>query len=230
MPTIKPEFFSYDMTRAILEGRKTAARRVIKCSGHKVEDLLLPDPLRGSRYAFSALNCRTEKKEGVTLVPRHLPGNIIYIRENFAMSSSLSGVSDTDGPIYMADYSPQELKVLKEKGFRWKPCFHMAMDQSRLFLRVKAAWPERLRNITEEQAKAEGISEYSIGEGEIGFATSPDCNAFHDTATSAFADLWNSRFPSPDYPLYGWLANPMVWVYEFEVISREEALGERSTT
>lgn len=230
MPTIKPEFLNYDMTRAILEGRKTSVRRVIKCSGHKVEDLLLPEPLRDSRYAFSVLNCRTEEKEGVTLAPRHLPGSFIYIRENFAMSSSLFGVSDTDGPIYMADYSPQELKVLKEKGFRWKPCFHMTMNQSRLFLRVKAAYPERLRSITEEQAKAEGISKYFVGEGESGFATSFDSNVFFDNATAAFAALWNSTFPSPDYPRYGWLANPMVWVYEFEVASREEALSERSST
>ena len=40
MPTIKPEFFNYDMTRAILDGRKTATRRIVKAGGHKVEKLL----------------------------------------------------------------------------------------------------------------------------------------------------------------------------------------------
>ena len=116
MPTIKPEFFNYDMTRAILDGRKTATRRIVKAGGHKVEKLLYPEPTRRDAYPFSAYNCRLEKNVGLYLTPRHHHGDIIYVRETFAEVSHLSGISDIDGPVYMADFSPEDLKAFKENG------------------------------------------------------------------------------------------------------------------
>lgn len=126
----------------------------------------------------------------------------------------------------MADFSPEDLKAFKEKGFRWKPAIHMPKEYGRLFLRVTNVWPENLRDITEKQAMAEGISEHISDTTGTGFATSPDSDTFYATATEAFAHLWNSTILPPAYPLYGWLANPIVWVYEFELISKEEAFAE----
>lgn len=227
MPSIKPEFFNYDMTRALLEGRKTVTRRLIRAPGHKVEDLLSPDPDRGSFYAFSALNCMLEQKTGLWIAPRHLSGDIIYVRESFALASTLPGISDVTGPVYMADFSPKELEELKDKHFRWKPSIHMPKEFARIFLRVTKVWPEHLRDITEQQAILEGISKYDIGPGESGYASSPYSEVFHETAINSFAELWNSTVNGPDYPRYGWLANPMVWAYEFQVISREDVCKVR---
>ena len=222
MPAIKPEYFNYDTIRAILDGQKTTARRLVKAGGFKVGELLSQTPTRRGTYAFSAYNCCIEKNVGIYLAPNHPRGGIIYVREAFSEVSALHGVSDTDGPIYMADFSPEDLQDLKEKGFRWKPALHMPKEHARMFLRVTNAWPEHLRDITEKQAMAEGIREY-----DSGFAVSPNAESFYATATEAFAHLWNSTILPPEYPRYGWLANPMVWVYEFDVISREEALAER---
>lgn len=230
MPPIKPEFFNYDMTRAILEGRKTATRRLVKQRGYKIRGLFSPTPLKEYGYVFSVLNLRTEKEECITIYPRHLPGDIIYVRENFSFASKLYDICDHDGPVYMSDFFPPDLAELKAKNFKWKPSIHMPKEYARLFLRVKSVSVERLRDITEAEAVSEGISEHNIDNMDSGYAPSPYSDIFHDTATAAFAALWNSTIEPPSYPVYGWLANPMVWVYKFEVISREEALGERSDT
>lgn len=222
MPAIKPEFFTYDSTRAILEGRKTVTRRAVKAGGFKVGELLSQIPTNRGTYPFSAYNCRIEKSVGIYMAPNHLRGGIIYVREAFSEVTALHGVSDIDGPVYMADFSPKELEDLKEKGFRWKPAFHMPREHARIFLRVTGVWPEHLCDITEKQAMAEGIREY-----DSGFAVSPDADTFYSTPTEAFTHLWDSTILPPERPLYGWQANPMVWVYEFDVISREEALAER---
>lgn len=214
MPSIKAETLNYAMTRAILDGRKTSIRRPIKCSGHKVSDLLSSKPTRSASYAFSAYNCRTGRKVGVFLKPRHRFGDIIYVRESFAETSSLSDICDTDGPVFMSDFSPADLRELRDKGFRWKPPILMPKEYARIFLRVKRVWPEHLNDISESCAIREGIS--SAKEN------------LYPSALNAFSKFWDSTILSPDLPVFGWSADPMVWVYEFEVISREEALGERS--
>ena len=82
----------------------------------------------------------------------------------------------------------------------WRPSIHMPKEAARLFLRVTAVRVERLREITCEQAYKEGC-----------------------TNPIRFDKLWNSTIKPADLPLYGWDANPWVWVIEFERISREEA-------
>lgn len=230
MPSIKAEALTYDVIRAILDGHKTAIRRPIKCSGHKVSDLLSSKPTRSASYAFSAYNCRTGRKVGVFLKPRHRFGDIIYVRESFAETSSLSNICDTDGPVFMSDFSPADLRELRDKGFRWKPPILMPKEYARIFLRVKRVWPEHLNDISESCAIREGIYAYeSCKDGRSKkYTFSSAKENLYPSALNAFSKFWDSTILSPDLPVFGWSADPMVWVYEFEVISREEALGERS--
>lgn len=230
MPSIKAETLNYAMTRAILDGRKTSIRRPIKFSGHKVSDLLSSKPTRSASYAFSAYNCRTGQKVGVFLKPRHRFGDIIYVREPFAETSSLSDICDTDGPVFMSDFSPTDLRELRDKGFRWKPPILMPKEYARIFLRVKRVWPEHLNDISESCAIREGIYAYeSRKDGRSKkYTFSSAKENLYPSALNAFSKFWDSTILSPDLPVFGWSADPMVWVYEFEVISREEALGERS--
>lgn len=231
MPSIKAEALTYDVIRAILDGHKTAIRRPVKFSGHKVSDLLSSKPTRSASYAFSAYNCRTGQKVGVFLKPRHRFGGIIYVRESYAEVSSLSGVCDTDGLVFMSDFSPADLRELKEKGFRWKPPILMPKEYARIFLRVKRVWPEHLNDISENCAIREGIYKYQsrMDGKEEKYTFNSSENNFYPSAVNAFSEFWDSTILSPDLPIFGWSANPMVWAYEFEVISKEEALGERRT-
>lgn len=85
---------------------------------------------------------------------------------------------------------------------KWRPSIHMPREAARLFLRVTDVRVERLQDIDDDGVVAEGL--------EIG---------------CYFDDLWNNTIKPSDRALYGWAANPWVWVIEFERISKDEALG-----
>lgn len=85
---------------------------------------------------------------------------------------------------------------------KWRPSIHMPREAARLFLRVKEVSVEKLREISALSAMDEGVTDWND-----------------------FVRLWNTTIKSADLPLYGWDANPWVWVIEFERIGKDEALG-----
>lgn len=87
------------------------------------------------------------------------------------------------------------------KDAKWRPSIHMPREAARLFLRVKSVKVERLQDIDDDGVAAEGF--------EIG---------------APFDDLWDGTIKKSDIPIYGWNANPWVWVTEFERISKGEAV------
>lgn len=93
----------------------------------------------------------------------------------------------------------------------WRPSIHMPKEAARIFLRVMDVRVERLQQITEEQAEAEGCQAYANWEGSM------------VPAIVSFSDVWNSTIKPADQALYGWNANPWVWVIGFERIGKEEA-------
>lgn len=137
------------------------------------------------------------------------PGDILYVRETWAAWSRTYGAV----PVlyYKADGDAPD-------GIKWRPSIHMPREAARIFLRVTDVRVERLQDITEEQARAEGAIDNRH------FLHSPDNE--YETLHSArehFAGIWDSTIKPADHDLYGWDANPWVWVIEFEQISREEA-------
>lgn len=96
--------------------------------------------------------------------------------------------------IYKADGYSQSHKM------KWRPSIHMPREAARIFLRVTDVRVERLQDIDDDGVVAEGM--------EIG---------------APFDELWDTTIKPKDRALYGWDANPWVWVIEFERISKEEA-------
>ena len=201
---MKPILFNTEMVRAIIDGRKGVTRRAIKwgdvrfalnSSGRKdypdVLDEVFIENLCDCKYAV---------------------GDILYVRENFAITSGIRDIAD-DGPVYMADLSEMELRYLRAKNFRWKPSIHMPRDLARLFLRVTDVRAERLKDITGEEALLEGV------------AINPDVPPEERDSyyRALFAALWDSTTKPKELGLYGWEANPWVWVIRYEVISKEAA-------
>ena len=99
----------------------------------------------------------------------------------------------------------------------WHPSIHMPKEAARLFLRVTGVRVERLKDIDGHGILKEGIDN---GKSNPAMGT-----RWENMQSMAFAELWNSTLKSADLPLYGWAANPWVWVIEFERISKDEALG-----
>ena len=195
---MKPILFNTEMVRAILEGRKTVTRRVVK-----------PQPPATSvvrkRSCAWDWSFWADCDMGHLMKPPYHPGDILWVRETWA--KSMAGTF-----MYRAD----DKAIMVE---RWHPSIHMPREAARIFLRVTDVRPERLNDITDVQAKAEGVSMPLPAQKD------PEYAEYIGGYWGAFADLWDSTIKPKDIPTYGWEANPWVFVIEFERISKDEALG-----
>lgn len=188
---MKPILFNTEMVRAILEGRKTVTRRVIKpqpkgriaytCMGHKHGTWGYPgsDAWKYWGEEFRLPETLTEEETDMRWTPPCRTDDILYVRETWAKSMAGTYMyKATDNPIIID---------------RWHPSIHMPKEAARLFLRVIGVRVERLQDIDDDGVVAEGLK---IGDD--------------------FDVLWDSTIKKADLPLYGWDANPWVWVIEFE--------------
>ena len=192
---IKPILFNTEMVRAILDGRKTCTRRLIK-----------PQPDKKHIYPLGFVTDSTEKKEvgcfgfaaneyggSIQYVKppyRYAPGDILYVRETWKKAPN--------GYYYYEDWQRNDIADVT----KWKPSIHMPKEAARIWLKVTDVRVERLQEITEEQANLEGCNS--------GMLTGP-C-----TARGQFENLWNSTIKKSDLDRYSWDANPWVWVIGFE--------------
>lgn len=124
--------------------------------------------------------------------------DILYVRETWCSAY------DGEKYFYLADKltNREERSLLNYDDVKWHPSIHMPKEAARIWLKATDVRVERLQEITETQAQAEGCNS--------GLLTGP-C-----TARGQFENLWNSTIKKPDADKYGWSANPWVWVIEFE--------------
>ncbi|GHU88128.1 hypothetical protein FACS1894202_03680 [Clostridia bacterium] len=192
---MKPILFSTDMVRAILDGRKTQTRRVLKPQPKGTPHY---NSLRYHWYDpyLGTVNPELQFLNDVIPMPRQpfRAGDILWVRETWL---------EAEGSYhYLADTTSEIQRCLTDDGHRWKPSIHMPFEAARLLLGVTDVRAERLSDISLEDIKAEGII---------------------DPEKLSFPDLWSSTIKPKDREKYGWSANPWVWVYTFEKISKEEA-------
>ena len=199
---IKPILFNGEMVRAILDGRKICTRRLVK---HNVDAVL-----------NSPYHMEHPETEDVWLIKRlcrapYDPGDILYVRETWDW--------DPDNEVAKTYYykADGDLRPEGYKGMGWLPSIHMPKEAARIWLRVVDVQLERLQDITENGAKAEGAID------NRGFIHSPEneYNRIH-TAREHFAEIWNSTIKKSDIDRYGWKANPWVWVIKFERCGKPE--------
>lgn len=222
----KPILFNTDMVRGLLNGTKTVTRRLVQGAGAdwdflgieerpyerrvKADGTEYPKEMDWPHAVFSA-------GDGYCDYPMikapYRPGDILYVRETWAPWSRTDGIAPEIH--YKADG-----EMLP--GVKWRPSIHMPREAARIFLRVTGVGVERLQDITEEQARAEGAEPFMMTVD----VDKPDGEKRWKEilpALSMFPNLWDSTIKPADRDLYGWAANPRVWVIEFERISREEA-------
>lgn len=207
---MKPILFNTEMVRAILDGRKTVTRRVIRWD--KVDN---------------ALSCPARRKnieipddkiiERLCGAP-YCMADILYVRETWTILPGTPGDNFRPSGVYYykadGDMRPDRFR---DNG--WHPSIHMPKEAARIFLRVQDVHDvhvERVQEITGAECVREGIPQESLKEVGEAFTL------------GQFADLWDSTVKPSDRALYGWDANPWVWVIDFERISRDEALKGES--
>lgn len=202
---MKPILFNTEMTRAILDGRKTVTRRVVRGANHlwcfdgmELNPAMTKFRKNGEEYPVDMPGLwAIFESEGPIEYPMikapYQPGDILYVRETW---TTLIGQY-----IYKADQKPG----MNNPG-RWRPSIHMPSEAARIFLRVTDVRVELLQNIF---AEITGTNSQVVQEG---FVYGGD-----------FITCWDRTIKPADRAIYGWNANPWCWVIEFERISREEA-------
>lgn len=205
-----PIIFNTEMVQAILEGRKTQTRR-----------LITPQPKEGTEY-MGWLVPKYEhivfgnKPKADSLHKNNFgnAGDLLYVREKFEV--------ETDGKVkFYAGNIEVEHNAAYRRLTKWKPSIHMPKVAARIWLQVVEVKAERLHDISENDAIAEGIKADVFG------YECPICNhdwhngdellcddGFYKNPIKAFQVLWQSIHNKES-----WDSNPWVWVIKFKVIS-----------
>lgn len=197
--TERPIIFSGPMVRAILEGRKTQTRRVIK-----------PQPtewVNDESHYVNPVPCVRNKRFSGLLdcipCPYGIPGEKLWVRESWAFKDK---AGELIVPVYRAD--GEEVEDADGSRFtpRWIPSIHMTRKASRIDLEITRVRVERLQSIGTADLLAEGFEvQESDGEGWDAFCE----------VQKRFETLWDTLNESRGY---GWDADPWVWVIEFKRI------------
>ena len=208
---MKPILINTEMVRAILAWRKTQTRRVNKDgSEYSAPDMSFFDP-ESRTYAIRNYADR-EHQQQTSLVQAPVPicpGDILWVRETWRWKTP--SVLEETKYIYRADIHPAD-----ETEQKWRPSIHMPKDAARIFLRVTDVRVERLQDIT----NADCVSEGAVKRPNM---TKRGDLILHNRYRKEFGELWDRTIKPTDLDRYGWDANPWVWVYSFERISKEEA-------
>lgn len=214
----RPILFSAPMVRAILEGRKTQTRRALKPKW-PLADVIPADGAERSGLWYGAKQVPL-KDEGdmYGFRCRHgVIGDELWVRETWAERDDIleRGKKWRHYLRYRADGG--ELAHEYHHYARWRPSIHMPRAASRITLRITSVRCERLQDMTEQDAIAEGGMRYELGEAEEG----PRIGWRHDgkgdgltyeSPRDSFAVLWDS-INGTKAP---WSSNPWVWVIGFE--------------
>lgn len=207
MSRVLPILFNTDMVRAILDGRKSCTRRIVKpqqlivmlpdkCKNGAPEEFLKEKKLMFKPY------CDMTDIELINAAYKapYQPGDILYVRETWKKAPN--------GYYYYEDWQRNDIADVT----KWKPSIHMPKEAARIWLKVTNVRVERLQEITSEQIGREGVEvEYPhVLNGE--------------EKRYAFSTLWNSTVKKSDLDRYGWNANPWVWVIEFERCEKPEGV------
>lgn len=219
---VLPILFNGDMLRAILDGRKTCIRRVIKpqweeCPHCKyVHNEYIYDKMAENVYcARCGYPLEPERRSPYQLE------DILYVRETWGHPISLN--SDKQY-VFRAD-------KIAESGFKndshiWRPSIHMPKEAARIWLKVTDVRVERLQSITEEGAIREGAEGEECHHTNVGAFGCTDCmnTGWIEPPQVEFMQIWDSTIKKSDLDRYGWDANPYVFVIQFVKIDRPEEI------
>jgi hypothetical protein len=205
----RPILFQGAMVRALLDGSKTQTRRIVK-----------PQPIPDARFVGGWKVVGKGGEESATCSPLIAdkspygqPGDQLWVRETWAYGTHALASKDheREGPwVYAADGDTALQGRLCD---RWRPSIHMFQSASRITLEITSVRVERLQDISEADAKAEGLIRYR----EKGIA--PDL--YSNGATEGFifpVDAYSALWEQINGP-GSWDANPWVWVVSFRAIN-----------
>ena len=194
---IKPILFNTEMVQAIMDGRKSCTRRVVKPQWVEfphckyVHNEYIYDEMAENVYCARC---------GYPLEPErrspYQPEDILYVRETWHRYTKRVGKGEG---CHLEEHYGYKASIANSEDAEepWKPSIHMPKKAARIWLNVTNVRVERLQDMTDDDAEAEGCFDYT-------------------STALGFPDVWDSTIKKSNLDSYGWDANPWVWVIEFE--------------
>ena len=233
MSRVLPILFNTEMVRAILDGRKTVTRRLIKSQQligilpDKCKNGMPEEFLKEKKFMFKPY-CDMADAELIKTAynPPYQPGDILYVRESvfqgvghyLDVSGETVSVLTNDFEYYADGLNEKD--HWKDKYERtWmhrRPSIHMPKEAARIWLKVKDVRVERLQEITVDGIRREGVG-----------VDPKDCAGKFSYIAELFflfQRLWDSTIKKTDIDRYGWDVSPWVWVIEFERCKKPECI------
>jgi hypothetical protein len=198
----RPILFSGPMIRALLDGRKTQTRRVLKQRNRKDGCRIVPELLQQMGVGASC--------------PYGQVGDRLWVRETFwvypgIISDRLLREGADTWPEYFYDADCDRDWCI-EHGWVRKPSIFMPREACRFMLDITDVRVERLWDITESDAISEGVQPIDNPD----YDEDDPCDDEPESYVAAFRELWDELNQVRGY---GWDANPWVWVIEFKRIN-----------
>ena len=237
---MKPILFNTEMVKAILEGRKTVTRRIIKKVENDWSFLELTNNAAitkvntaGEEYPFdvdglwATFECDYDPHYPMVKSPYEV-GDILYVRETWRVRN-VYGDFAREGRVaeieFKAGGKNSYMNIYEDSVYSraWRPSIHMPKEVARIFLRVTDVRVERLQEA--KNLRLEGVK--TSESCDDCFITCNKCNPENsptgcDNEVKTFAELWDSTVKPSDVRKYGWNVNPYVWVIEFERCDKQE--------
>lgn len=173
---IKPILFNTEMVRAILDGRKTCTRRLLKGPFTVHPNGYITKP-RGNENL-----CPYE--------PPYQPGDILYVREAFYRDENcILYKADNEKLTGYRNMSGEDVSV------KWRPSIHMPKEAARIWLKVTDVRVERLQEITADSIRNEGLSSLAVHCGDMEIALKEWENLWNSTIKKSDLDRygWNAN-------------------------------------
>lgn len=213
----RPILFSGAMVRALLEGRKTQTRRIVKPSPADIVTMIGADNLPNGEFGLvlDAECLRVIQK--TVRCPYGVPGDLLWAREAWT-SVPTSAYRMSEGVQQTVNSGDPDMAAIYAAGWdrsipKWRPSIHMPRWANRLTLTVENVRAERLQDISEADALAEGISEFPDGyhwQPNQGWPGEPagqkSARLVGQTARQAYFGLWEAINGRASLD-----ANPWVW-------------------
>lgn len=230
--SMKPILFNTEMVRAILDGRKTCTRRLVKFLSGK-------NP-KWTGYIKDGSMLYNGKNEPCIRTQPYQPGDILYIRETWERFECRNCDGDERGN---CPKEPKKSVLDKTCGCymyratdeisgdaKWHPSIHMPKEATRIWIKVTDVRVERLQEMKPVNVIKEGVypdcwdclNTYGESGSQCCYGTEEQCSQC-DEMMMEWEKLWNSTIKKSNLDQYGWNANPWVWVIEFERCEKPES-------
>ena len=154
--------------------------------------------------------------------PYGKPGDLLWVKESASFFQQLGGFIQREKTLYKADEKNDNNTLIK-----WKPSIFMPKAIARTWLMIRDIRLERLQDISESDAKQEGIEKHFYPKGKDYVYLFYPCNdlrdgTYVDLPILSYISLWRSlvnKLKKQERNLYSWEHNPWVWVVKYKVIS-----------